>query len=213
LGALRAAYFEVRSRNAEPLDGVLEMISQGMVPDPQPGSVALEFEYPKQTSSGSTLFAVLAATAALVYSNYLGSGWPLWLVPVCLGAAAIFAFQAKRRPPRIEIRSDGILIATFLLGDELFIPWSVIQDVDTQPLMDSAFLLDVGDRSETVMNSKVARVVEDLMIRVFNGGKIGIMTPEGITPAKLRDIFERRILDTSRAEVGLIRNPDRENTL
>jgi hypothetical protein len=39
------------------------------------------------------------------------------------------------------------------------------------------------------------------------------MTPEGITPAKLRDIFERRILDTSRAEVGLIRNPDRENTL
>ena len=189
------------------------MISEGLIPDPPPGSVALEFEYPKQTSSGSVLFAVLAATTAVVGASYLGSGWLLWVVPVCLVAAAIFALQIGKRTPRIEVRQDGILLATFLIGDELFIPWAAIQDVDTQPLVDSAFFLDVGNRSETVMNEGFARVVEDLLIRLFNGGKIGIITPEGITPEKLRDMIERRILETSRAEVGLIRNPDRENTL
>jgi len=189
------------------------MISAGPIPDPPAGTVALEFEYGRRSGAGATTFVALFVLACLAFLGVLGSGSALWLTPLFLLASAVFALQARQPIPRMEIRADGMLLSTLLLGDKLFIPWSAIQDVDTQPMMSTAFFLDVGDRSGALMDAGLIRVIEDFNIRIFAGGQIGIITPDGISPEKLRDIVESRILENSRKGIGLIGSPDRENTL
>ena len=200
----------MRSRNADPLDGVLPVIRQGSTPPAPPGTPVLEIA----AAGSSSAPAAIVVTIAMVISVLIDPSTAIWILPLwALSTGYVVRGRQSGDRPKVELRTDGLVVRELLFGGELWVPWEAVSDVELNPQVENAVNLEVPNLAKTTMDASVKRILESAYLAMFGRGVISVTAPSDMPPAEFVRLLDRRILDTARRDSGLLGAGDHENTI
>jgi len=173
----------------------------------------LEVEPIGSYSRGASVAAALVGLA-LVTTLIADLSAIFWLAPLALLVVSRLVRVIRNDPrPTVELRADGIVIRELFFGPELWVPWTAVAEIDTMPFAENVVTLELARLSQTSMDSSLSRVLESIILASLGKRHVTLAVPSDIPKERFVEMLERRVLDSARADVGLLGRVDQENTI